>query len=91
MEKAAEDIGKTKGTVIEAMNIADILKNFPELGDAKTKSEIKSAHKGLKRVQENIEALSIFEKLIKVNNNFNITNANAIEHMPEVADGFIDS
>ncbi len=90
LENAAEDIGKTKGTVIEAMNIADMLRSFPNLSEAKTKSEIKTAFKGLQRVQSNIDALSNFEKLTKINKSFNIINTDAIEHMVKVKDNSID-
>lgn len=90
LEHAAEDIGKTKGTVIEAMNIAEMLKSFPNLSEAKTKSEIKTAYKGLQKVQNNIEALSTFERLTKVNKRFSIVNANAIEHMAKMGDNSVD-
>lgn len=90
LEHAAKDIGKTKGTVIEAMNIAEMLRSFPNLSEAKTKSEIKTAYKGLQKVQENISALSTFEKLVKVNKRFKIDNANAIEHMLEREDNSVD-
>lgn len=90
LEHAAKDIGKTKGTVIEAMNLAEMLESFPNLSEAKTKSEIKAAYKGLQRVQNNLESLSTFEKLVKVNKRFAIENANAVEHMLSVEDNSID-
>ena len=90
LDSIGEAIGKTKGTIIDAIKIADMVKSFPDLAEAKTKSEIKAAYKGLQRVQSNIEALSTFEELIKTNKSFNIVNANAVEHMLTVEDSSID-
>ena len=54
LENAAEIVGKTKGNVIESLQIAEMCRAFPDLSKAKTKSEIKKAYKGLQRVNENI-------------------------------------
>lgn len=87
---AAETIGKTKGNVIESLQIAEMLKSFPDLAKAKTKSEIKKAYKGLQRIEQNITALSDYENTIKDEEKFSIINANALEHMQVVKDGSID-
>lgn len=90
LEDAAATIGKTKGSVIESIQIADMLKSFPDLSKAKTKSEIKKAYKGLQRVEENMTALTSFEETIKSENRFTLVNANAIEHMKEKEDKSVD-
>lgn len=90
LENAASTIGKTKGNVIESLQIAEMIKSFPDLSKAKTKSEIKKAYKGLQRIEENISALSDFEKVIKTEKRFILENANAVEHMKKVPDKSID-
>ncbi|MCP3924891.1 MAG: ParB/RepB/Spo0J family partition protein [Desulfobacterales bacterium] len=90
LEDAAETIGKTKGNVIESLQIAEMIKDFPDLSKAKTKSEIKKAYKGLQRVSENIAALATFEKTIEKEDRFTLENANAFEHMKKQADNSID-
>ena len=84
LEDAAEVIGKTKGSVIESIQIADMVRSFPDLSKAKTKAEIKSAYKGLQRVQSNIAALAGYEHKAKTESRFTLVNANAFDHMPKV-------
>lgn len=90
LEDAAITVGKTKGNIIESLQIAEMIKSFPDLSKAKTKSEIKKAYKGLQRVGENIAALSSFEKNVKKDERFTLENANAVEHMKKVEDKSID-
>lgn len=86
LENAAEAIGKTKGNVIESLQIASMLQEFPKLKEAKTKSEIKKAYKGLQRIGENLTALSSYEKKAKKEERFSLVNENAIEHMKTMKD-----
>jgi len=81
LENAAEAIGKSKGNVIEALQMADMLRAFPNLSEGKTKSEIKKAYKGLQRVQENITALSDFQTKLKGEKRFTLTNLPMEEHI----------
>ena len=90
LENAAEIIGKSKGNVIESIQIAEMVRNFPDLSEAKTKSEIKKAYKGMQKIQENISALSDYEKKSKKGDKFNIENANALDHMRLQKDKSID-
>ncbi len=90
LDNAADAIGKTKGTVIEALNIADMLKAFPNLSEAKTKSEIKKTYKGLQRVQQNITALSSYEKKIEDSDPFTLTNSAAKDFLASLKDQSID-
>lgn len=90
LENAAEIVGKTKGNVIESLQIAEMCRAFPDLSKAKTKSEIKKAYKGLQRVNENISALKTFEKTVKDEERFYLENANALEHMKKQKDDSID-
>jgi len=90
LENAAETIGKTKGNVIESLQIADMIRSFPDLSKAKSKSEIKKAYKGLQRIEENITALAGFEETLKTQKHFTLDNANALEHMTKQKDKSID-
>jgi ParB/RepB/Spo0J family partition protein len=58
LDDTAEMIGKTRGSVIEAMMLAEALKQFPELQKCKTKSEIKKAAKAASKVIERAQALN---------------------------------
>jgi len=90
LENAASAIGKTKGNVIESLQIADMIRSFPNLSEAKTKSEIKKAYKGLQRIDTNIAALAKFEKATDKEDSFKLVNMDALEHMPTVPDATID-
>ena len=90
LEDAAETIGKTKGNVIESLQIAEMIKSFPSLKEAKTKSEIKKAYKGLQKVGENIAALASYEKSVKKEKRFFIRNADARDDMKEIKDKSVD-
>jgi len=90
LEDAAGTIGKTKGNVIESIQIAEMIRSFPDLSKAKTKSEIKKAYKGLQRVSENVTALTSYEKIVEKEERFTLENINALEHMKKVPDKSID-
>jgi ParB/RepB/Spo0J family partition protein len=84
LENAAEAIGKTKGNVIEAIQMADMLRQFPDLSQGKTKSEIKRSYKGLQRIQQNITALTDFKTKLKDEKRFNLVNMPAETHLPSM-------
>ncbi len=90
LTNAAEIVGKSKGNVIESLQIAEMCRLFPDLSKAKTKSEIKKAYKGLQRVEENLSALKTFEETVKDEHRFSLENINALEHMKEVKTDSID-
>jgi site-specific DNA-methyltransferase (adenine-specific) len=90
LDDAASVVGKTRGSIIEAIQIADMLAQFPNLSECKTKSEIKSAVKGLQRTVDNIAALSSYEEKIKKTDEFVLVNRDAKDHMKGVPDKSID-
>jgi ParB family chromosome partitioning protein len=90
LDKAAQTIGKTRGSVIEAIQIAELLEQFPDLSECKTKSEIKSAAKGLQRTVDNLSALSKYEMAITKTNEFVLVNRDARDHMKGVPENSID-
>ena len=90
LDDAAELIGKTKGNVIEAIQLADAIRNFPELRKADSKSEIKKAVKGLERVQQNIIALASYESTIKMQDEFILVNQDAEHYLKGLGDKTVD-
>jgi site-specific DNA-methyltransferase (adenine-specific) len=90
LEDAAAIIGKTKGSVIEDLALAEAVKMFPNLAECKTKSEIKSAVKGLQRVSDNIDALKKYEETIKKSDEFVLVNRDAVDWLKGLGDKSID-
>jgi DNA modification methylase len=90
LDDAASLLGKTKGYVAEQISIADAVTMFPTLLGCKTKSEIKSAVKGMQRVSDNMEALTKYEDTIKQAKEFVIVNRDATIHMKGIPDASID-
>jgi site-specific DNA-methyltransferase (adenine-specific) len=90
LEDAADVVGKTKGNVIEAIQIAEMVKSFPDLSKAKTKSEIKKAYKGLQRIEQNISALENYKETAEKESLFSLKNTNALDHMKTIEDSSID-
>ncbi|MCC7570648.1 ParB/RepB/Spo0J family partition protein [Candidatus Micrarchaeota archaeon] len=90
LEDAAEVVGKSKGYIIEAMQLAEALDQFPELAQAKKKSHIKKAYKGLQRVSQNLDAVAKYEETVKLTNEFVLVNRDAMDHMKGIPDNSID-
>jgi len=85
LNDAAEIIGKTKGSVIESLQIAEAIKMFPNLAECKTKSDIKKAVKSLKRTQQNVAALRTYHETIKKSDDTILVNREAegyIQNLP---------
>jgi site-specific DNA-methyltransferase (adenine-specific) len=90
LDDIASMVGKSKGYVIEAMQIAESVRDFPELGECKTKSEIKSAARGLQRVAQNMEALVSYESTIKQTDEFVLVNRKAEDWLAGLGDKSVD-
>lgn len=57
LDKTAESLGVTRGNIIESLQIAEMVALFPDLKNAKTKSEIKSTAKAITKVNEALASL----------------------------------
>jgi len=90
LDDAADVIGKTKSSVIESLQIAAAVRAFPNLSECKTKSEIKSAVRGLQRISDNMTALTTYEEIIKRSKEFVLVNRDAREHMCGIPEGSVD-
>jgi ParB/RepB/Spo0J family partition protein len=91
LDNTADIIGKTRGSVIEDLKLAEALKNFPELEACKTKSDIKKAVKTIENVVTRGVAASNFDKIVSMSKlPVTIDHANMLDHMPTMADGSVD-
>lgn len=90
LDNAAVLLGKTRGNVIESIQLADAIKAFPNLSECKTKSEIKKAVKGLERTQQQIQALVSYESIIKKTEDCILVNKDAVQWLGELGDDTAD-
>ena len=91
LEDTAKILGKTKGSVISELEMAAMIKAFPELRTAKKKNEIKSAAKGLMKLNAAMEGLKGLEAASKKGNElFQLHRMDATEHMKSLPDGCKD-
>jgi len=90
LDDTAEAIGKTRGNVIEAIQLAEMVKLFPELKKAKTKSEIKKAAKGLERIATATAALVGMEERARGEVRWKVSNLDARDFLCVQPDGRYD-
>lgn len=91
MENTAEAIGKTRTSVVGDLELAKALKDFPILGQCKTKSEIRKAVKGLQRVSNAVKALESYDKATEGKAiKHELHNAECIEFMRGMPDSSVD-
>ncbi len=87
---AAEILGKSRTSVVEDIQLAEAVKMFPELHSCKTKSEIKSAVRGMQRIAENMDALTKYEETIKRSDKVVLVNRDALHHMKTMPNESVD-
>ena len=91
LDKTAETVGKSRGSVIEDLKLAEALKNFPELGVCKTKSDIKRAVSAIETTMTHAKAASEFDKTVETSKlPVSFEFADALEHMTKIPDNSID-
>lgn len=80
--KTAKLIGKSRGSVYNALELADLVEKFPQLKQAKKKSEIKKAAKGLEKLAETVAGLARHQDIVNNNSTlFTVIHGDAIEDM----------
>jgi DNA modification methylase len=89
LDKTAESIGKTRGNVIESLQLAEMVSLFPELKEAKTKNEIKKTAKALEKVKNTLAGLKSFEKQASIAN-YHIKQMPAHTFLAEQKNNFFD-
>ena len=92
LDDTAELLGKTKGFVAQNIQLAELIRDFPSLSQAKTKSEIAKAARGLERVVGHVVGLSAAEQMLKEDPKrmYNIEQKDAIEFMQSIENESVD-
>ena len=91
LDATAKILGKTRGSVISELEMAEMIKAFPELKSAKKKSEIKSAAKGLQKLNAAMTGLKDYEKQVADGNAlYKLHHMDAVDHMKSLPDGCKD-
>ena len=91
LDSTAKILGKTRGSVISELELAEMVKAFPELKNAKKKSEIVKATKGLQKLQIAMTSLKDYEEIVAEKKDlFKLHNIDAVEHMRSLPDGCKD-
>ena len=80
--KTAKLLGKSRGTVYNALELADLVEKFPQLKTAKKKSDIKKAARAFKKLNKTVAGLAKNKAAIaNSESQFTIIHGDAIEHM----------
>jgi len=91
LDHTARLMGKTKGSVIRALEINDLVHAFPQLKGAKKKSELLKAGRKLCQLSDAMQGLAKHEELMKTREApFKLFNEDAVTHMAAVPDNSID-
>lgn len=91
LDQTAELVGKTRGSVISDLQMAEAVQAFPELMKAKKKNVITKAIKGMERLQSSIAGLAKHEEAVKNNvEKYKIYHGDSIEYMRKLEKGSID-
>jgi ParB/RepB/Spo0J family partition protein len=91
LEDTAKLLGKTKGNVIDHLQMAQAVHCFPELADAKKKSDIKKAVAGLEQLAEAVAAVKKHTAAVESKSDlFQLIKGDSVEHMESMKTGSID-
>lgn len=91
LDSTAKMLGKTRGSVISELEHAQMVKAFPELKNAKKKSEFTKAAKGLQKLQVAMTSLKDYEEVIADKKElFKLYHRDAVEHMKSLPGNNID-
>ncbi|MHA1481926.1 MAG: DNA methyltransferase [Candidatus Heimdallarchaeaceae archaeon] len=89
--KTAKFIGKSRGTVYNALALADMVDKFPQLKTAKKNSEIKRAVKGIEKLQKTMAGLEKNKQTLATGKNaFKVVLGDAIDHMLSMKDNSVN-
>lgn len=88
----AELTGKSVASISSDLQMADMVKAFPQLKNAKTKSEIKKAAKGLEKLSQAMTATKKHEEFVKTNGEklWDLVKGDSLEYMKGMPDGSVD-
>lgn len=91
IEDTAKLLGKSRGSVYNAMEMAALVKTFPQLKTAKKKSEIRKAGHGLQKLMAVVEGVKKHEEAISSKRElFSLVHGDAVENMVARDNGSVD-
>jgi site-specific DNA-methyltransferase (adenine-specific) len=91
ISKTAKLLGKSRGSVYNAMEMADLIEKFPQLKQAKKKGEIKKAARALEKLSQTAMGLAKNKEVAEAGDNpYTVIHGDAIEHMLSVPKESID-
>jgi DNA modification methylase len=91
LDQTAALVGKTRGSVINDLNLAAAVNQFPELGKATKKNAIAKAMKGMERLQTSIAGIQKHEDAMKANiDRYKLYHGDSIPFMKKIANKSID-
>lgn len=91
LDDTAKMLGKTRGSVISELERAEMVKAFPELKNAKKKSEFTKTAKGLQKLQVAMSSLKGYEEATSKETDLcQLYNIDAIEFMRNLPDNSKD-
>lgn len=91
LDMTAKMLGKTRGSVISELERAEMVRAFPELKEAKKKSEFTKTAKGLQKLQVAMASLKDYEEITSKETDFyKLHNIDAIEFMRALPDNSKD-
>jgi DNA modification methylase len=91
LDQTAALVGKTRGSVINDLNLAAAVNQFPELGKATKKNAIAKAMKGMERLQTSIAGIVKHEEAMKANvERYKLYNGDSIPFMKILEDKSIN-
>jgi ParB/RepB/Spo0J family partition protein len=91
LDQTAALVGKTRGSVINDLQLAQAVLAFPELGKATKKNAIAKAMKGMERLQESIAGINKHTAAMEANvERYKIYHGDSIPYMKKLESGSID-
>lgn len=91
ISKTAELLGKTRGSVYNALEMATLIDTFPELKLAKKKSEIVKAGKSLEKLAIALEGIKKHEEANRTGSKlYQLFNEDAVNYMCKIPDSSVD-
>lgn len=91
LDDTARLTGKTRGSVISDIQLANAVEAFPELKNAPKKNVIAKAMKGLERLQTSIAGIQKHTDAVNAKSDLvKLYNGDSIEYMKGIEDGKVD-
>ena len=77
LDQTAESLGVTRGSVIDQLKIAEMVKLFPDLKECKTSSEIKKTAKTIEKINSTLAGLKKHEEASKNQCQYSVSHMEA--------------